>query len=142
MVIQTVDGEDLLAVDVTQRKGCLDVVKLIHEPALVKEHEDIGIANDGFLDNRGGGDILNLLCHHTDHCPVLSGCLIEVLDVLCHDRCCDGFPCFLDDKTLTAFFQAHLLSKDIHDDEHNDWKQYRIVLDLVNLENDELLIKK
>ena len=80
--------------------------------------------------------------HHSGDAVELSHRLVEVLDVLCHGRRGDGFPRFLDDEGLAAFLDAHLLKEHVHDDEHDDGKQHGVVLDLVDLEDDELLVKE
>ncbi len=142
LVVEAVNGENLLAVDVRQGKGGLDVIKLVLELALVEEHEDVGVVDDGLLDNLTAGDVLDLLRHHTDHRPVLTGGLIEVLDIFCHDGGGNGLPCLLDDQTLTPFLDTHLLGEHVHDDEHDDGEKDGVVLHLVNLEDDELFIEK
>ena len=142
LVVKAVDGEDLLAVIVCECKGCLDFIKLILEFALVEKHEHIGIVDDGFLHDRGGGYILYLLGHNTHHCPVLTGGLIEILDILCHRRCGYGFPGFLNNQAFSALLDTHLLGEHVHDDEHDDREEDFVILHLINLEDDELLIKE
>ena len=143
LVVKTVDGEELLTVIVGKGKGLTDLVELVLELALVKEHEDIGIADDGLLDDIGGDDILDLLRDNTDHSPVLTGGLIEILDIVGHDRGGDGLPRLFNDKTLaTVALDTHLLGEDIHDDQHDDGEEDRVILDLVDLEDNELLVEE
>ena len=73
---------------------------------------------------------------------MLASCLIEILDVLCHDRRGNGFPCFLDDKALPVLLDTHLLREHVHDDEHDNGEKHGVILDLVNLEDDELLVEE
>ena len=74
---------------------------------------------------------------------MLSGRLIEVFDILCHHRRSNGLPCFLDDQALaTTVLDTHLLGEHIHDDEHDDGEQHRVILHLVYLEHDERLVEE
>ena len=77
LVLQAIDGEDFLAINISQAKDGFDFVKSLTEFCLVKQHHHIGVVDDGFLDDGTAYDVLNLLSHHTYACPELSGCLIE-----------------------------------------------------------------
>ena len=97
LVFQTVDGEYLTTLHISKSKNSLDVIETLLEFSLVKQHNNIRVVDDSFLDDGTTYDVLQFLSHHTDHRPELSGGLIEILDVLCHHRRGDGFPCLLDD---------------------------------------------
>ena len=58
LVVKAVNGENLLAVDGCQGEGGLDIIELVLELGLVKEHEDLGVTDDCLLDDRGGHDVL------------------------------------------------------------------------------------
>ena len=73
---------------------------------------------------------------------MLTGCLIEVLDIFCHRRGGNGFPCFLDDKGLAALLDTHLLGEHVHDNQQHNRSQHRVVLDLIQLKDNELLVKQ
>ena len=142
LVLQAIDGEDFLAIDIGQTKDGFNLIKSLTELRLVKQHHHIGVVDNGFLDNGTAYDVLNLLRHHTYACPELSGCLIEILDVLCHHRGGDGFPCLFDDQHLAVLLDTHLLDEDIHDDKGDKREQERVVLDGVYLEDYEGLVKQ
>ena len=73
----------------------------------------------------------------------MLACRLEkVFDISSHRRRGNGFPRFFYDKTFPTRLQAHFLGKYVHDDKGNDWSQGGTVLYLVNLKNDELLLKK
>ena len=142
LVVKAVNGKNLLTLDIGQGKGGLDIIKLLLELRLVKEHEDIGVIDDSLLDNRRRGDILYLLGDNTDHSPMLTGGLVEILDILGHDRSGNGLPRLFDDQALTAFLDTHLLGEDIHNDKDDDREQDGVILDLIDLEDDKLLIEQ
>src|SRR5574344_2311236 len=142
LVLQTVDGEDFLAIDIVQSNDGFYLIETLAELCLVEQHHDIGVVDDGFLDNGTAYNVLNLLCHHTYTRPELSGCLVEVLDILCHHRGGNGFPCLFDDQHLAVLLDAHLLDEDIHDDKGDKRKQERVILYGVNLKDNEGLVKQ
>ena len=119
LVLQSVDGKDFLAIDIGQSEDGLDVVKPFAELALVKQHHHVRIVDDGLLDNGAADDVLDLLRHHADAGPELTGGLVEILDVLCHHGRGDGLPCLLDDQALAVLLDAHLLDEGVHDDERH-----------------------
>ena len=73
---------------------------------------------------------------------MLTGCLIEVLDILGHRRGGNGFPRFLYNQGLTAFLDTHLLGEHVHDNQQHNRSQYWIILNLIQLEDDESLVKE
>ena len=119
LVFKAVDGEDLLAVHICQTQDCLDFVEAFSELALVKQHHHIRVVDDGFLHDRTSHDVLDLLSNHTHRSPELTGCLVEVFDVLCHHWRSNGFPCLFNDKHLAVLLDTHLLDENIHDDQCN-----------------------
>ena len=74
---------------------------------------------------------------------MLTGGLVEILDILCHDRGSDGLPCLLDDEALAALsLDTHLLRENVHDDKDDNREEGLVILHLVDLEYDELLVEK
>ena len=74
---------------------------------------------------------------------MLSGRLIQVLDVLCHNWGGDCLPCFLNDQALAHLvLDTHLLGEHVHDDKHDDGEQHGVVLHLVYLKDDKLFIEQ
>ena len=73
---------------------------------------------------------------------MLTGCLVEVLDIFGHRRGGNGFPCLFNHQRLTTFLDTHLLGEHVHDDKQHDRSQHGIVLNLVQLKDDELLIEE
>ena len=73
---------------------------------------------------------------------MLTRCLIEVLDILGHRRGGNGFPRFLDNKGLTAFLDTHLLGEHVHDNQQHNWSQHRVILNLIQLEDNETFVKE
>ena len=73
---------------------------------------------------------------------MFSSCFIEILDIARHHRCGYGFPCLFNNQTLSALLDSHFLREHIHDDQHNDREENRVILHLVYLEDDELFIKQ
>ena len=82
------------------------------------------------------------MCHHSDACPELSGGLVQVLDIFCHHRGGNGLPCLLNDQNLAVLLDSHLLDEEVHDDESDEREKERVILDGVNLEDYERLIKE
>ena len=72
----------------------------------------------------------------------LTYSLVQVFDILGHGRGGDGLPCLFDDQGLSSLLDTHLLQEYVHDDEHHNGEEHRVILDLVNLEDDELLVKE
>ena len=142
LILQTVNGEDFLAVHIGQTEYRLDGVKTFLELALVEQHHHIRVVDDGFLNYLTSDDVLYLLRHHTHACPEFSGGLIQIFYVFRHHGRGDGFPCLLDDEHLSVLFDAHLLQEHVHDDERHQWKKQWIILDTVDFEDDEGLIKQ
>ena len=142
LVFKPVDGEYLLAVNIGESKDGLNLIESLTELALVKQHHNIRVVDDGFLHNGTADNILNFLCHHTDTGPELSGCLIQVLDIFSHHRGCYGLPCLFDDQNLTVFLDTHLLDEHIHDDKRHKREEKRVILDGVNFKDDESLIEE
>ena len=68
--------------------------------------------------------------------------LVEILDILCHCGRGYRFPRFFNDECFASFLDTHFLEKDIHDNQHDDREQQRVILYLVNLKDDELLLKQ
>ena len=66
LVLQTVDGEDLLDICLGQCQRIGNGRKLLFELTLVKENKHTGVADDGILDNLIACDVLNILSDHTD----------------------------------------------------------------------------
>ena len=50
--------------------------------------------------------------------------------------------CLFDDKSLPSLLDTHLLQEHVHDDECHQWKEQWIILDTVDFEDDEGLIKQ
>ena len=142
LVLQTVDGEDFLAVYIGQTEYRLDGIEAFFELALVEQHHHIRVVDDGFFHDFTADDVLYLLRHHPHACPELSGGLVQVFDVFRHHGRGDGLPCLLDDEHLSVLLDAHLLQEHVHDDECHQWKEQWIILDTVDFENDEGLIKQ
>ena len=142
LVFQSIDGENLFAVHISQTKDSLDFIKSLTELALVKQHHHIGVVDDGLLHNGTANNILNFLCYHTDTCPELTCCLVEVLDVFCHHRAGNSFPCLFNDKHLTVLLDTHFLDEYIHNNKRYQGEKQRIILDGVNLKDNECLIKQ
>ena len=142
LILQTVDGEYLLAVHIGQTKYRLDGVESFLEFTLVEQHHHIRVVDDGFFHYLTADDVLYLLCHHTHACPEFSGGLIQIFYVFRHHGRGDGFPCLLDDEHLSVLFNAHLLQEDVHDDERHQWKKQWIILDTVDFKDNEGLIKQ
>ena len=111
LVLQTVDGEDLLLVGLCQGQGIGNRRELLLELALVEQDKHTRVADDGILDNLIARDVLNILSDHADGSPVLTGCLVEVLDIFGHRRGGNGFPCLFNHQRLTAFLDTHLLGE-------------------------------
>ena len=66
LVFKAVDGEDLLAVHICHTQDCLDLVETLTELALVKQHHNVRVVDDGFLHDRTADDVLNFLSDHTN----------------------------------------------------------------------------
>ena len=109
---------------------------------MIQQDGNVRVVDDGFLYDRTADNILQLLCHDTYHCPELTGSLVEILDVFCHHRTCNGFPCLFDDQHLTVLLDSHLLDEYVHNDECHQREEYLAVLDVIYLEDDEGLIKE
>ena len=118
-ILQSVDGENLSALHIGKAKNGFDVVKALLELALVEQDGNIGVVDDGFLDDGAADYVLQLLGDDTDHGPELSGGLVEVLDVLGHHRRGYGLPGFFNDQHLAVLLDAHLLDEHVHDDERH-----------------------
>ena len=73
---------------------------------------------------------------------MFAGRLIEILDIVGHHGCGDSFPCLFYDQAFSAFLDSHFLSEDIHDNEDDKRKKDRIILHLVDLKDDEFLVKQ
>ena len=107
-----------------------------------KQHHHISVVADGFLHDRTSHDVLDLLSNHSHRRPELTGCLVEVFDLLCHNWRSNGFPCFFNDKHLAVVLDTHLLNENVHDDKCNKREEERVILDRVNLKDDEGLSKQ
>ena len=142
LILQTVDGEDFLAVHIGQTEYSLDGVESFLELALVEQHHHIRVVNDGLLHYLTPDDVLYLLCHHTHACPEFSGGLIQIFYVFRHHGRGNGLPCLLDDEHLSVLLDAHLLQEHVHDDECHQWKEQWIILDTVDFEDDKGLVKQ
>lgn len=66
LVFKAVDGEDFLAVHIGKTKDSLDLVEAFTELALVKQHHNVRVVDDGFLHDRTADDVLNFLSDHTN----------------------------------------------------------------------------
>ena len=86
MVIQTVDGKDLLSLYISDTEDGSYLVISVLELGLVEKDLDVGVIDDGFLDNRRVYHITEFLCYHACNAMELSDSLIQVLDILCHGR--------------------------------------------------------
>lgn len=82
VVVEGVDGEDLLLLHLCQSENGTDGIVTILELALVEEDFYVRVVDDGFLDNGAVDDIVELLGHHAGDAVELSHRLVEVLDVL------------------------------------------------------------
>lgn len=65
LVFKAVDGEDFLAVHIGKTKDSLDFVEAFSELALVKQHHNVRVVDDGFLHDRTADDVLDFLSYHT-----------------------------------------------------------------------------
>ena len=142
MVVKCIDGEDLLPLYGRQSEDSRNVIVPVLELSLIEKDFYITIVYDSLLDNGGVYHVIQLLRHHTGDAVELAYRLVQILDVLCHCRRGNRFPCLFDDECLTTFLDTHLLEEHIHDDEHHDREQHRVVLDFVYLKDDKSLIKK
>ena len=140
MVVECIDGENLLSLDSRQSEDSRNVIIPVFELRLVEQDFHITVINDSLLDNGRINHIVQFLCHYSGDAVELTHRLIQIFDVLSHRRGGDGFPCLFDDESLSAFLDTHFLKEHIHDDEHDDREQHGVVLDFVNLE--EPLIKE
>ena len=82
MVIQTVDGKDLLSLYISDTEDGGYLIISVLELALVKQYLDVRVVDDGFLDNGRVNHITEFLRHHACNAVELSHGLIKVLDVL------------------------------------------------------------
>ena len=82
------------------------------------------------------------MSHHTDTGPELSRSLVQVLDVLSHQRGGNGFPSLFNDQHLPVLLQTHLLQEDIHDNQSDYREELLVLFDGIDLEYDESLAKQ
>lgn len=81
MVVESVDGEDLLLLDLCEAEDSRDLVIAVFELALVKQNLDVAIVNDGLLYDGRIDDVIQLLGDNTGDAMELADGLIEVFDV-------------------------------------------------------------
>ena len=132
VVVECIDGENLLSLDSRQSEDSRNVIIPVFELRLVEQDFHITVINDSLLDNGRINHIVQFLCHYSGDAVELTHRLIQIFDVLSHRRGGDGFPCLFDDESLSAFLDTHFLKEHIHDDEHDDREQHGIVLDFVS----------
>ena len=120
VVVKAVDGEDLLSLNRCQSEDSRDVIVSILEFGLVKQNFHVAVVDDSLLDDGRINHVVQFLCHNSSDAVELTHRLVEILDIFCHRRRGDSFPCLFDDESLSTFLDTHLLEKHIHDDEHHD----------------------
>ena len=86
MVIQTVDGKNLLTLYICNTENSSNLIISILELALIQKNLDVGVIDDSLLDNRRVYHVTQFLSHHTCNTVELSHGLIEVFDIFCHRR--------------------------------------------------------
>ena len=86
VVVQVVDGEDLLALDGCESEDGRYLVIPVLELTLVEQDLHVGVVDDGLLHNRGVYDIIEFLGNDSGDAVELSHRLVEILDVFSHRR--------------------------------------------------------
>ena len=82
MVWECVDGEDLLLLYLSEAKDGSNLTVPVLELALVEQYLDVGVVDDGLLDNGAVYDVVQLLGDDTGNAMELADGLVQVLDVL------------------------------------------------------------
>ena len=84
MVVQGVDGKDLLSLYISDTEEGSYLILSVLELAVVEQDLDVRVIDDSFLDYRGVNHITEFLGHHACNAVELSDRLIQVLDILSH----------------------------------------------------------
>src|SRR5574344_2045148 len=139
---QGIHREYLLPLYIGQAENGRYVAIAVFELALVEQYLYIRVVDDGFFHDGRVYHVVQFLRHHTGYAVELADCLIQIFDVPCHGRRGNSLPCFLYDECLAPLFQTHLLQEHVHDDQHNNREENRVILDFVNLKDDKFLIEE
>lgn len=86
MVVQRIDGENLLTLYVSESRIAAISSYLSLNLVSVKQNLHIRVVDDGLLHNRGINHVIKLLCDHTGYSVELPDGLIQILYIFRHGR--------------------------------------------------------
>lgn len=117
-VIGHVHRQDLRLFLVRQSQQGLYLRELVKVLPLVKQNLAVAVVHYGLLYDRRGNDVIDFLRHHNRLSVKFADSLEKIADVVRHPFLGDSLPRFLYDDHLAHPFQtAHLVDKQLHDDD-------------------------
>mgnify|MGYP006927171773 CR=1 FL=1 len=90
---------------------------------LIQQYNHIRVIYDRLFHNGRINNILYFLRNYTYIRPKFTGCFKQILNIFCHQRRSNSLPCFLNYQSLALLLDAHLLLKNIHNNQGHQWEQ-------------------